>query len=222
MYGSDLTNGSRSTSVFVGEPNHIGKSRHIMRRFLTTTTAIAGMALATTLFGAAPEAAARPDPGGVRSCPEGAVATSATKTYAGTVVPGPPNGQNQGGQNTSNVELNGELVGIGCMKHTGGTATMQFSWYSVGRLQVGTFIYQLIDCTSGQLHTRRMDYENGTKGTSDKAEATFKVNPSRKYRMRISGEGSYERKSDGFSGLAGYWSIAPGAPTKWQSETTCA
>ena len=67
-----------------------------------------------------------------------------------------------------------------------------------------------------------MDYENGTKGTSDKAEATFKVNPSRKYRMRISGEGSYERESDGFSGLAGYWSIAPGAPTKWQSETTCA
>ncbi|HWM04483.1 MAG TPA: hypothetical protein VNP92_19265 [Actinophytocola sp.] len=193
-----------------------------MRRFLTTTTAIAGMALATTLFGSAPEAAARPDPGGVRSCPEGSVATSATKTYAGVAVPGPPNGQNQGGRNTSDVELNGELVGIGCMKHTGGTATMQFRWSSVGRLQEGTFIYQLIDCTSGQSHTRRMDYETGTKGTSDKAEATFKVNPSRKYRMRISGQGSYERKSDGFSGLAGYWSIAPGAPTKWQSETTCA
>ena len=192
-----------------------------MRRFLTTT-AVAGMALATTLFGAAPEAAARPDPGGVRSCPEGSVATSATKTYAGVAVPGPPNGQNQGGKNTSNVELNGELVGIGCMKHTGGTATMQFRWSSVGRLQEGTFIYQLIDCTSGQSHTRRMDYETGTKGTSDKAEATFKVNPARKYRMRISGEGSYERNSDGFSGLAGYWSIAPGAPTKWQSETTCA
>jgi hypothetical protein len=195
-----------------------------MRRFLTTTTAVAGTALAMTLFGAAPEAAARPDPGGVRSCPEGSVSTSATKTYAGAAVPGPPNGGNQGGRNTSEVQLNGELVGIGCMKHTGGIATMQFRWSSVGRLQVGTFIYQLIDCTSGRSHTRRMDYETGTSGTSDRAEATFAVNPSRKYRMRISGEGTYERpnRAGELTGLVGYWSIAPGAPVNWRGETTCA
>ena len=195
-----------------------------MRRFLTTT-AVAGMALVTTLFGAAPDAAARPDPGGVRSCPEGSLATSATETYAGAAVPGPPNGQNQGGRNTSDVKLNGELVGIGCMKRTGGTATMQFRWSSVGRIQSGTFVYQLFDCTTrhtSEALTRRLDYETGTRGTSDEAEATVKVNPSHKYRMRISGEGSYERgATDGFSGLVGYWSIAPGASAKWLGETTC-
>jgi hypothetical protein len=172
--------------------------------------------------GVAPDAAARPDPPGPGSCPSGYVVTSATKTYAGAGVPGPPNGQNQGGRNTTEVELNGELIGIGCMKHTGGTATVQFRWSSVGRLQVGMFMYQLIDCTSGQKHTRRMTYEEGTRVTSDRAEETFKVNPSRKYRMWIGGEGSYERESDGFSGLAGYWtSFKPGVSTKWQGKTAC-
>jgi hypothetical protein len=162
-------------------------------------------------------------PGRRPQLPEGSLATSATKTYAGVAVLGPPNSRNQGGRNTSVVELNGELVGMGCMKHTGGTATMQFRWSSVGRLQVGMFVYELIGCTSGQKHTRRMVYEEGTRGTSDRAEATFKVNPARKYRMRILGDGSYERKSDGFSGLAGYWtSFNPSVSTKWQGETTCA
>ena len=58
MYGSD----QRITvhlRVRWPTPNLIGRSRHIMRRFLTTTTAVAGMALVTTLFGSAPEAAAR-------------------------------------------------------------------------------------------------------------------------------------------------------------------
>lgn len=203
-----------------------------MRRFLITT-AVAGMAIASTLFGAAPEAAARPDPGGVRSCASGSLAVSATKTFAGAAAPGGSGpakspseaGRIQGGRNTGDVGLNGELVGRGCYKRSGGTATMQFRWSSIGRIQSGTFIYQLFDCKTGRTSkalTRRMDYETGTRGTSDEAEATLKVNPAHKYRMRISGGGSYERGSDGFSGVVGYWSIAPGVSQKWFGETTCA
>jgi hypothetical protein len=187
--------------------------------------------------GAAPDAAARPDPGGVRSCPEGSQATSATETYAGTPVPGsaggpakPPAeaGRVQGGRNTSTVALNGELVGRACYKRAGGTATMQFRWSSSGRVLTGTFIYQLVDCTTGHTSkelTRRMDYETPT-GSSGQAEATLKVNGSHKYRMRITGSGTYERASRApgeLSGLYGYWEgIAPTDTPKWRSETLCA
>ena len=84
---------------------------------------------------------------------------------------------------------------------------MQFRWSAVGRVQTGTFIYQLFDCDTGNTSkalTRRLAYETPT-GTSGHGEATLKVNPAHKFRMRISGEGSYERASDGFTGLAGYW-----------------
>jgi hypothetical protein len=102
---------------------------------------------------------------------------------------------------------------------------MRFRWSSVGRVQTGTFVYQLFDCTTGDTSaglTRRLGYETAT-GTSGHAEATVKVNPAHEYRMRISGGGSYERPADGVYGLAGYWSSEPpeGSP-KWQGETTCA
>jgi hypothetical protein len=202
--------------------SEIKRFRGITRGLGRTVGVLAAtVACGALAVGAAPEAAARPDPGGVRSCPEGSLRTSATETYAGAPVP-----VGEGRQNTTTVPLNGELVGIGCMKHTGGTATMQFRWYSSGRIQVGMFVYELIDCTSGQKHVRRMVYENGTTRTSDRAEATFKVNPSRKYRMRIGGDGSYDRPSRApgeLSGLTGYWtSFTPNASPKWQGETACA
>ena len=85
----------------------------------------------------------------------------------------------------------GELVGRACYQRNGGTATMRFRWSSVGRVQTGTFVYQLFDCTTGHTSaglTRRLGYETPT-GTSGHAEATVKVNPAHKYRMRISGGG---------------------------------
>jgi hypothetical protein len=64
----------------------------------------------------------------------------------------------------------GELVGRACYQHTGGTATMRFRWSSVGRVQTGTFVYKLIDCTTGRSSdalVRRLGYETptGTSGT---------------------------------------------------------
>ena len=105
----------------------------------------------------------------------------------------------------------GELVGRACYQRNGGTATMRFRWSSVGRVQTGTFVYQLFDCTTGHTSaglTRRLGYETPT-GTSGRAEATVKVNPAHKYRMRISGGGSYERAPDGVYGLAGFLSSEP-------------
>jgi hypothetical protein len=137
---------------------------------------------------------------------------------------GPRGGRAQDQRNSSTIPLSGEIVGIGCMKHTGGTATMKFRWRSPGRLDVGLFNYTLIDCTSGESHRRHLGYETGTSRTSDEAEATFKVNPSRKYRMRISGQGTYHRDPrNQFEGLIGHFDIAPdGGSPKWQGETICA
>jgi hypothetical protein len=185
--------------------------------------------------GAAPEAAARPLPGdGGGSCPAGYLQTSATESFAGAAVPsgsaGSPAkdpkeaGRVQDQRNSSTIPLSGEIIGIGCMKHTGGKATMKFRWRSPGPLDVGLFDYFLIDCTSGESHRRSLDYETGTSRTSDKGEATIRVNPSRKYRMRISGQGTYHRNpATQFQGLIGHFDIAPdsGAP-KWQGETICA
>jgi hypothetical protein len=191
--------------------------------------------------GAAPEAAARPLPGdGGGSCPAGYLQTSATESYAGTALPG---GSNQGGaqprdvgkqgprggrvqdqRNSSLVLLSGEIIGIGCMKHTGGKATMTFRWRSPGPLDVGLFKYYLIDCTSGESHLRHLSYETGTSRTSDKGEATIRVNPSRKYRMMIQGQGVYHRDPrTQFEGLIGHFGISPDSDSpEWQGETICA
>ena len=78
---------------------------------------------------------------------------------------------------TSEVPMFGELVGRACYQRNGGTATMRFRWSSVGRVQTGTFVYQLFDCTTGHTSaglTRRLGYETPT-GTSGRAEATVKV-----------------------------------------------
>jgi hypothetical protein len=201
-----------------------------MARALGTATAVCGAAA----VGAAPAAVAGEDPGGVSSCPKGSLATSAVGSYVGVAVPVGAEGPSGAGSaaeavgksgTSSEAPMFGELVGRACYQRTGGTATMRFRWSSVGRVQTGTFVYQLLDCTTGHTSaslTRRLDYETPT-GTSGHAEATVKVNPAHKYRMRISGGGVYERAADGVFGLVGYWSSVPpqGSP-KWQGETTCA
>lgn len=194
------------------------------------TTAVCGAVAA----GAAPAAAAREDPGRVSSCPSGSLATSANGTYVGVGVPGGaqgPSGARSGaeavgkGATTSDAPMFGELVGRPCYQRIGGTATMRFRWSAVGRVQTGTFVYQLVDCTTGDhpdTLVRRLGYETPT-GTSGHAEATLKVNPAHEYRMRISGGGVYERAADGIYGLVGYWSsVPPDGDPKWQGETTCA
>jgi hypothetical protein len=188
-----------------------GKGRITRRvRGLTVGLLAATVVCGAVGVGAAPEAAAGELPGdGGGSCPAGYKETSAIESFVGTSVPagsnqggaqprdvgeqGPRGGRVQDQRNSSTIPLSGEIVGIGCMKHTGGTATMKFRWRSPGRLDVGLFNYTLIDCTSGESHRRHLGYETGTSRTSDEAEATFKVNPSRKYRMRISGQGTYHR-----------------------------
>jgi len=197
---------------------------------LLAATAVCG----AVSIGAAPEAAARPLPGEGGSCPAGYLQTSATESFAGTAVPagsggGPAKDPNQAGRvqdqrNSSTIPLSGEIIGIGCMKHTGGKATMKFRWSSPGPLDVGLFKYYLIDCTSGESHLRTLSYENGTSRTSAKAEATIRVNPSRKYRMMIQGQGTYHRDPRSqFEGLIGHFDIAPDSDApKWQGETICA
>jgi hypothetical protein len=179
---------------------------------------------------AAPAAVAAPNPGG--GCPSGSLATMANGTYVGVAVPGraeeqPKNGALPGRPNDANTAepRYDELTGTGCLQRSGGTATMRFSWSSVGPVLSGTFVYQLFDCTTGGTSdalTRRLGYPTRA-GTSGSAEATLAVDPSHTYRMRISGEGAYERRSDGFNGLAGYWSIQPpGGTPAWRAETPCA
>lgn len=123
------------------------------------TTAVCGAVAA----GAAPAAAAREDPGRVSSCPSGSLATSANGTYVGVGVPGGaqgPSGARSGaeavgkGATTSDAPMFGELVGRACYQRIGGTATMRFRWSAVGRVQTGTFVYQLVDCTTGTTRTR--------------------------------------------------------------------
>ncbi len=145
------------------------------------------------------------------------MSTSATKTFAGTPAPGgsegparfvEEGGRFQGGRNVSTVALNDELVGIGSSSSTPAKATMQFRWYSSGQIAVG-FHVPVDRLHERQSHTRRLTYQTGTNRTSDRAEATFKVNPTRKYHMRIGGDGTYERASRApgeLSGLYGYWS----------------
>jgi len=206
-----------------------------IRRTWLAAAAAAPVVCAAVAVGAAPVAAAGEDPGGVRSCPAGSLATSAIGTFVGAAVPAGSSGAASGAGSASEavgragdssaVPTFGELVGRACYQRHGDTATMQFRWSAVGRVQTGTFIYQLFDCNTGNTSkalTRRLAYETPT-GTSGHGEATLKVNPAHKFRMRISGEGSYERASDGFTGLAGYWSLMPpeGSP-KWQAETNCA
>ncbi|GAA0941541.1 hypothetical protein [Pseudonocardia zijingensis] len=108
------------------------------------------------------------------------------------------------------------------MQHTGGTAIMRFRWTSPGPLDVGLFNYSLIDCTSGVAHRRHLAYENGTSRTSDQAEETFQVNPSRTYRMRITGQGTYHREPrNQFEGLIGHFDVAPDSAPDWENETPC-
>jgi hypothetical protein len=191
-------------------------------------TAVCGAAA----IASAPAAAAAPDPGS-GGCPSGYLATSADGTYVGVAAALPGSTADRGngrpgvtsGRSTSAAPRHGELVGTGCFRHTGDTATMRFSWSSVGPVLSGTFVYQLFDCTTGQTAnalTRRLGYETPT-GTSGSAGATVAVDPAHTYRMRITGDGAYSRDSDGFSGLAGYWSTRPpaGSP-KWLGQTPCA
>ncbi len=195
-----------------------------------------GAALAATAacgavgVAAAPAAVAAPDPG--TGCPSGYVATAANGTYVGVAVPGrteeqPKSGALPGRPNDGNTAepRYGELSGTGCLRRDGGTATMRFSWSSIGPVLSGTFVYQLFDCTTGGTSdalTRRLGYPTRA-GTSGSAEATLAVDPSRTYRMRITGDGSYERRSDGFNGVVGYWSIRPpGGVPAWTAETPCA
>jgi hypothetical protein len=191
---------------------------------VSATMAVCG-ALAAA---AAPGAAAAPTRD---ACPAGYLSTSANGTFVGAPVPGrteegPTAGGMPGRPNDGSTTATryDELVGTGCFQHSGGTASMRFSWSSVGRITSGTFVYQLFDCTTGgtsQALTRHLGYETGA-GTSGSTEATLAVDPSHTYRMRITGEGSYERRSDGLSGVLGYWSFSPpGGNPAWTSSTAC-
>jgi hypothetical protein len=165
-------------------------------------------------------------------CPAGYLVASANGTFVGAPVPGrveegPRSGGMPGRPNdgsTTAIRYD-ELLGTGCFLHRGDTATMRFGWSSVGPISSGTFVYQLFDCTTGgtsQALTRRLGYERGA-GTAGGAEATLAVDPSHTYRMRITGDGAYERLSDGFSGVLGYWSTSPpGANPAWTGSTVCA
>jgi hypothetical protein len=218
----------------MSETTRNGRITRRVRRLTVGLIAATAVCGAVTV-GAAPDAAARPLPGdGGGSCPAGYLQTSATESFAGTAVPagsaGSPAkdpkeaGRVQDQRNSSTIPLSGEIIGIGCMKHTGGKATMKFRWRSPGPLDVGLFKYYLIDCTSGESHLRHLSYETGTSRTSDKGEATIRVNPSRKYRMMIQGQGTYHRDPrTQFEGLIGHFDIAPdGGSPKWQGETICA
>lgn len=218
----------------MSETTRTGRITRRVRRLAVGLFAATVVCGAVTV-GAAPDAAARPLPGdGGGSCPAGYLQTSATESFAGTAVPAgsagsPAKGPQEAGRvqdqrNSSTIPLSGEIIGIGCMKHTGGKATMKFRWSSPGPLDVGLFKYYLIDCTSGESHLRYLGYETGTSRTSDKGEATIRVNPSRKYRMMIQGQGTYHRDPrTQFEGLIGHFDIAPdGGGPKWQGETICA
>lgn len=201
-----------------------GAARPVATRLGGVLVAIA--VCAAVAVAAAPGAAAAP------GCPAGYLATSANGTFVGAPVPGrieegPKSGAMPGRPNdgsTTAIRYD-ELVGTGCFQHRGTTAAMRFSWSSVGRVTARTFVYQLFDCTTGgtsQALTRRLGYEHGA-GTSGGAEATLAVDPAHTYRMRITGDGAYERLSDGFSGILGYWSISPpGGSPAWSGSTVCA
>jgi hypothetical protein len=86
------------------------------------------------------------------------------------------------------------------------------SWSAVGRLYEGIVHFQLRDCTTGRLDerlNRSLQYPRGSRGTTDAGRATMAVDPGHRYAVRVTGGGSYERRSPAPPGGTGYFSPHP-------------
>ncbi len=203
-------------------------SARVTRRGSTRWPIVVGVAVLTAASGvlgaSAAQATVDPSSGG---CPNGYLATSANGTSVGVLVPTGSSGPQGGpGRSTSSAPRYNELVGTGCYQRSGSTATMRFSWSSVGEIYSGTFVYQMYDCTVPGVtreRTRNIGYPTGTKATAGSEQAAVALDPSHRYRMRIEGEGAYRRAVDGQGGVIGYRDPHPprGVPA-WFAETTCA
>ena len=196
----------------------------VTRRGSARWPTVVGAVVLTAAAGVlgAPAAQATVDPGS-GGCPNGYLAASANGTSVGAPVPAGPG---RSTTSTTSAPRYNELVGTGCYQRSGSTATMRFSWSSVGEIYSGTFVYQMYDCTVPGVtreRTRYIGYPTGTTATAGSEQATVALDPSHQYRMRIEGDGSYRRAVEQFGGAIGYWSLHPpqGVPA-WFAETTCA
>jgi hypothetical protein len=178
--------------------------------------AIAGAVIGGLVAGASAFANAGPPPpsGG---CRNGYVAASENLTYAGGAG-------GIGGGHTSVSPVRNEVTGLGCLKVSGRKANLQFSWATSGKLNVGLFWYQLVNCgTNKVVQSKTMQYPNGTAKRNGSASASFSVAKGQKYKIRIKGDGSYQRHSDSL-GAVGYFyarppDAPPGAPKSTQAWT---
>jgi hypothetical protein len=136
-----------------------------------------------------------------------------------TTPPPPPNCGNadgshfaetaNGGNKGSGI-AHGEIAGTACYKRSGNTGTIFFSWAAIGRLYDGIFYYQLVNCRTGVVSTsmsRSMQYPNGTTAHSGGAKATFALQAGVRYRPRVTGLGTYDRRAavGTGQGLLGYF-----------------
>jgi hypothetical protein len=104
----------------------------------------------------------------------------------------------------------GEIAADTCYTRSGNTATVSFSWGSIGKLYDGIFYYQLVNCTTGAVAasmSRTLQYPNGTSADGGSAKATWALQAGVKYKPRATGEGEYDRASAASTaqGVIGYF-----------------
>ena len=102
------------------------------------------------------------------------------------------------------------------------TANLKFTWATSGKLLEGIFYYQLIDCGANKVvGSKTMEYPNGTSKKTASASAKFKVVKGHKYKMRVRGQGSYQRRPDSLGALGFFYGMAGTGVKPWMAESSC-
>lgn len=178
--------------------------------------AVAFVTIGGIIGGLTTLAAAGPLPG--TGCPKGYVAAFTDRSYGGGATGG---GGSKGGS-TGTSPLSNEITGLGCVKVGSSTANLKFTWATSGKLLEGIFYYQLIDCGANKVvGSKTMEYPNGTSKKTASASAKFKVVKGHKYKMRVRGQGSYQRRPDSLGALGFFYGMAGTGVKPWMAESSC-
>ncbi len=179
--------------------------------------AVATLAIGGVIAGVTAVASAAPPPS-PGSCPSGYVSAYANNSYAGSGAGG---GTARG---SVSAPLTNEIMGVGCLKANSSKAHLKFKWATTGKLQEGIFYYELVDCgTNLSVGTKSLGYPTGTAKKSGSSNASFKIVKGKKYKMRISGGGTYRRLTNiGTLGSVGkFYALKGEGAVPWKNESKC-
>jgi hypothetical protein len=179
----------------------------IKRAFIIVATC------AATALSLGPPAQAAPVGSG--GCPGGYYAAYSNSSWAGGAT----------ATETSASQQWNEMTGLGCYRRVSGTvAYVTFQWGAIGHIYSGSFNYQIINCTTGGLWNGTLAYPNGsgsaTNGNSGATQGVG-INSAYSYKLRIRGDGSFQRNPDGSGAIGYYGSVNTGAIAPFQNDTAC-